>query len=111
MVGPAMPELPYDTRGRFGVGFLQPLGIYLAVVALFALVQAVGGRGLRDHYYPLQGDAAAILGVLACIRLGLQHQRSGRSGTATSVFVGAAVWPVVLVALFLAFAWYRIAQG
>lgn len=113
MVGPAVPrpELPPGARGSLGVGFLQPLGIFLAVVAPLAVVQVVGGPGLRDHYYRLQGEAAAILGVLACFLLGLRHQRRGRSGTATGVFVGALVWPVVLIALFLAFAWYRISQG
>jgi hypothetical protein len=113
MVGPATPgpESPDGTGGRFGVGFLQPLGIYLAVVALFVAVQVVGGPGLRNHYYQQQAEAAAILGFLVCVLLGLWHQGRGRSGTATGLLVGAVMWPVIFVALFLAFAWYRISHG
>lgn len=113
MVGPALsgsePEDGAPTG--FVAGFLQPLGIYLAVVALFAVVELLGGPRLRDRDYPLQGEAAAILGVIACVFLGLRHQRRGRERTATGVFAGALMWPVVLVALFLAFAAYRLSHG
>ncbi|GIH12971.1 hypothetical protein [Rugosimonospora africana] len=113
MVGPAVSgsERRDRTPTGFAVGFVQPLGIYLGAVALFAAVEVLGGPSLRDHGYPLQGEAAAILGVLACAFLGVRHQRRGRERTAIGVFVGALVWPVVFVALFLAVAAYRFSHG
>jgi hypothetical protein len=95
----------------FGTGFVQPLGIYMSTVALFALVQVVGGPTLRDHQYRLQGESAAVLAVGASLLLGLHHHRRSRERKAAGVLVGTFVWPIVLCALFVAFVAYRISQG
>jgi len=62
---------PTTDLGGFA-GFLQPLGIYLAMIGLFAAVQRAS-PGLRDHRYPLQGEVAALLAIAASLALGRWH--------------------------------------
>ena len=83
---------PTTDLGGFA-GFLQPLGIYLAMIGLFAAVQRAS-PGLRDHRYPLQGEVAALLAIAASLALGRWHHRRGRRRMATGVYVGTAAWPL-----------------
>jgi hypothetical protein len=103
-MGPTMldPEPHRGVRGRFGVGFLQALGISLAMVVPVNLLSFIGRlpSWLSFRLFgPLRGGD---LGFLACVLLGLLQARRGRKDTATGLYVGALAWYVVLYALLVA---------
>jgi len=72
-------------RGHFAAGFGQALAVWLTVVVVVVLV--------RDATVAWAGFGA---GVLACLLLGVRHQRHARSGSATGAFTGVVLWPFLI---------------
>ncbi|HEX6497875.1 MAG TPA: hypothetical protein VF054_02465 [Micromonosporaceae bacterium] len=105
------PEALEPARHPFGIGFLQPLGIDLLIIALFVAFQLVAGPHVRDHHYALQVEGAFILALLASLGLWRRYLRQGRRRRAAGVVAGTVVWPIVMGVLFLALVLYALAHA
>jgi uncharacterized membrane protein YedE/YeeE len=94
------PYMTAHRRGGFVVGALQSLGIYLAMVVLFAAVERhVPGLRRLGAGVPMHAELSLVATATALVALGMRHARHDRTRTAAGVIIGAFLWPPTVVVL------------
>ena len=95
------------SAGSFAQGFFATLGMYVAAILLYWwLAYSIPWYRTTD---PITLAAIMVFGV--AVTIGARQQRKGLIRLGTGYFVGAIVWPLVLLAMFLAVAYATLSRG
>jgi hypothetical protein len=83
--------------GSFPAGLAQTLAVWLAALAGFAVVRALGGEGPSWHYSVAVLWVACGAGLTGSVVCYAWHRRRGRNRTASGIRTGALAWPAAIV--------------